>query len=384
MNSAIALASLLFLSTLGLALAAETAPAAPKRTVYGWFPKDMDPKINEDWSTKAIDWSALTHICFRAVTLKPDGKVEIGWGTTPERIKNLVAEAHKHGVKVTVLAWGTNAKGSSEYLAKHADEIVQGLLDFVKAHNLDGVNMDDETWSKENAETKGPNRELVTAFFKLLHDKFKAARADYHLSWASGPVISAEDKYGDAWPDYKAIADYIDAFTFMSYCMCPPTAGWTGSAQPVAGGGKVGNHARDYSTAIDDYLAATGGRKEKLMLGIGNARGGTEWDAKTAEPLSGFTGKPRALTPEQARTNAEKYGRKFDAKQQSPWYCYKNGDAFVQGWYEDDESLAAKLKLARDKDLQGVCFWVLDGVKEPPETFKLVHQNLFKAESAAK
>ncbi|MGD0090983.1 MAG: glycosyl hydrolase family 18 protein [Planctomycetota bacterium] len=354
--------------------AAENKASPPRPMVYGWFPAEM-----ANWDMKALDWPALTHLSVRCVVLQPDGTIQPGWGTTPERIKATVDEAHKHGVQVTILAWGTTKEGSSKYLAHHADKMAQTLLDFVKAHQLDGVNLDDETWSRDNTETKGPNRELVTNFFKVLNRKFKEARAGYHLSWASPPVISAKDKFGASWVDYQAVAEYLDAFTIMSYCLCPPSAGWTGSAQPVAGGGKAGEHARDYATCIQDYLDATGGKKEKLVLGISNNRGGTEWKCHSDQPLASIyplLGKWRSLSALEALANAEKHGRKFDPQQQAPWYCYQEGDHFVQGWYEDDESLGAKMKLAAAKGVAGICIWVLDGAKEPPENFKLIHTHL--------
>jgi len=352
---------------------APAVPAAPKRVVYGWFPTNLN-----DWSTAALDWSAITHLSFRSVLLKPDGAVEPGYGATPDRIKKLVDEAHGKGVKVTVLTWGTNPAGSSQYLAKHQEKVVDGLLAFVKTHNLDGVNIDDETWRSTNTTDNGPNRDRVTSFFKLLHDKFKAARPDYHLSWASPGVISPDDKFGDSWPDYKAVAEYLDAYTVMSYVMAPPGIGWTGSAQPLGGGGKVGGHPRDYRTLVQDYLAATGGKKEKLVLGIANDLGGSEWDCRTDKPLSPVIGKHRPLTAAEARANAEKHGRKFDPNQKAPWYCYPKGDAFVQGWYEDDESLAAKLEHFREQGVAGVCVWVLDGAKEPPETFKALRKHFLE------
>ena len=358
-----------------LSLAAAIRPAAGAqpgatgsgRTVYAWFPREFG-----NWDTRALDWSALTHVCFRSVELQPDGTLKEVVNRTD--VRKFVEDAHRHGVKVTVLVWGTNAAGSSTYLAHNAQRAVQSLLDYVKANNLDGINMDDETWREKNEVTGGPNRELVTAFFALLHKAFKAARPDYHITWASPPVINAQDKYAEAWPHYAAIADLVDGFAIMSYCMSPPTSGWTGSAQPVEGGGKVNGHVRDYVTCIQDYLAATGGRADKLLLGISNDLGGTEWTCRTNQPLSPIIGRPRPLTPEQARANAVTHGRRFDAVQKAPWYCFAEGDDFVQGWYEDEESLATKLHLARAVGLQGVCVWVLDGAHEPPATFELVHR----------
>lgn len=348
-----------------------TAGNRRRRTVYAWFPRDMN-----NWDTSAIDFSALTHICFRAVVLQPDGTIKPGWGTTPERVRALVKEAHEHGVKVTVLAWGTNAANSSKYLANCPEKTAKSLLEYVKANDLDGVNIDDETWRETNTETGRSNREPVTHFFRLLRKEFKAAGADYHISYASPPVVSSKDRYGAAWIDYAAVADEIDAFAIMSYCLNPPTIGWTGSAQPVAGGGKVTGHARDYATLVQDYLDATGGRKEKLLLGISNTRGGTEWTCRTERPLSPIVGKPKKLAPEEARANAEEYGRRFDPLQKAPWYRYKRGDRWVQGWYEDDESYGAKLDLVERYDLGGICIWVVDGSKEPPSTFRLIRERL--------
>src|SRR4051812_41478327 len=201
---------------------------APGRTVFAYFPRDVN-----NWETKAIDWSAITHICFRSVILQPDGTIRPSAQATHERVKTLTEEAHKHGVKVVALAWGTTAANSSKYLARYPEKTVLSLLDYVKANNLDGVNIDDETWKKENAENNEPNAEYITRFFKLLREHFKAACADYHLSWASPGVISAQDKFGEAWIDFAGVAEQIDAFTIMSYVMNPPAIGWSGGAQPV-------------------------------------------------------------------------------------------------------------------------------------------------------
>jgi len=346
----------------------QTAPPA-RRTVYAWFPRDFN---NRD--TAAIDWSSLTHICYRSVVIQPDGTLKEP--VAPAEVARLVAEAHDHGVKVTVLVWGTTPEGSSQYLAHHQERAVESLVDYAKANDLDGINMDDETWRETNSETQGPNRELITQFFRRLREAFDEVRPGHHITWAAPPVISAQDRWGEAWVDYRAVADSIDAFAIMSYCMNPPTIGWTTGAQPVRGGGKVTGHARDYATCIEDYLRATGGRHDKLLLGVANDRGGTEWTCRSDQALSPIIGKPRKVSTQEARANAEKHGRLFHPEQKIPWYRYREGDHWVQGWYEDEESLAAKLELADSYDLQGVCIWVLDGAAEPPSTFELIHRHL--------
>ncbi|MGO8689889.1 MAG: glycosyl hydrolase family 18 protein [Thermoguttaceae bacterium] len=365
------------------AAAQKTRPPAQKRIVYAWFPKEfarLDPS--------GIEWSAITHLSFRSIVLQPDGSIH---ETQPRgAVKKLVDEAHKHGVRVDVLVWGSLPKDawpgqigrhSSEYLANHQHRAVQSLLDYVKANDLDGIDMDDETWRERNSVTGESNRELVTQFFRGLTDAFRAARADYQVFWDAPAVINPQDKFAESWPDFKAISAMVDGLCIMSYTMNPPTIGWTGGRQPVGGGGKVTDHPRDYSTCIKDYLEATGGRKDKLVLGIGVDQGGFEWLTRWHEPLAPIVGEPRQLSAKQARANAEKYGRRFDSQQKEPWYRYQRDGGWVQGWYEDDEAFAAKLELAREQQIGGVCLWVLDGANDPRSVFDLTRKYL-KAQQA--
>lgn len=337
----------------------------PARTVYAWFPRDFD-----NWDTSALDWTAVTHLCFRSVVLQPDGTLREP--VPREKVRGLVEEAHSNGVKVTVLVWGTDAAGSSRYLARHRGRAVESLVDYVRQNGLDGVNIDDETWPEMNVETGRPTRDLATAFFAALRKGLDELGPGLHLTWASPPVISPEDRWGQDWPDYRAITELVDGFCIMSYCMAPPRIGWTTGAQPMAGGPVVTGHRRDFETCIRDYLRATGNRPEKLLLGIATARGGTEWTCRGPDVLSPIVGDPRPLSAQEARRQAAEHGRRFHPRQQEPWYRYRDGELWVQGWYENKESLQAKLDLAARHGLQGVCIWVLDGADEPPSTFDLL------------
>jgi spore germination protein YaaH len=103
-------------------------------------------------------------------------------------------------------------------------------------------------------------------------------------------------------------------------------------------------------------------------------QGGFEWLTKSDQPLVPIVAKPRQLSAQQARANAEQYGRRFDPQQKEPWYRYQRGGGWVQGWYEDDEAFAAKLELAREQQIGGVCLWVLDGANDPRSVFDLTRK----------
>jgi spore germination protein YaaH len=333
--------------------------------VYAWFPARFG-----SWETRGIAWECLTHLCFRSVELKADGTLATPAGDPP---RAFVETAHRHGVKVTVLVWVNRAEESDGYLANFPREAARNLLDYVRRNNLDGVNIDDERMREFNTVAGTPNRELVTRFFRILRETFREARSDYHLSFAAPPVISEQDRFGASWLDMKGIAASVDAIIPMGYTMNPPSIGWTTNPEPLGGGGKGANTTtRDLRTMVADYLQAMGGQKEKLLPGISLDFGGYEWRCRTEERLSPILGRGIRKSLAECEEQARRHGRRWDAAQQSPWYAYRDGDAFVQGWYNDQQAWQAKLDWIKAQGLGGVGLWVLDGVNDPPERWQLL------------
>jgi spore germination protein YaaH len=110
-----------------------------------------------------------------------------------------------------------------------------------------------------------------------------------------------------------------------------------------------------------------GGQKRKLLVGISLDFGGYEWRCRTDTRLSPILGTGVWRSLEACEEQVRRYGRRWDESQQSPWYCYKDGDVFVQGWYNDLASWRAKLEWIKAKDLGGIGVWILDGANDPPE-----------------
>lgn len=349
---------------LGLAASAlmgAGAPAPRPQTVYAWFPAQFG-----SWRTDGVQWDCLTHLCFRSVELTAEGTLVTPAGNPP---KEFVDAAHRHGVKVTVLVWGTGAGKSDSYLARYPERAAQSLLAYVRANNLDGVNLDDETYREINSVTQTSNRDLLTRFFRTLRRTLRG----YHLSFAAPPVISPADRFACSWMDWPAIAHEVDAVIPMGYCLNPPGAGWTTHPEPIAGGGKAPwTTTRDLQTMVRDYIRAMGGHREKLLVGMSLAFGGYEWRCRTDSPLSPTLGPGRPITAAEAAQMANRYGRRWDARQQSPWYCHQDGDAFVQGWYSDEPAWQARLRWVWEQGLGGIGVWVLDGVNDPPERWQLL------------
>ncbi len=367
------------LASAGCAGQAASAPAAlnARPVVYAWFPRNLD-----DWDTSSIDWSAITHISYRNIVVTADGA--LSWTTSPDKVKALVTEAHRHGVRVTVLVWSDSSRISSAYLAECPGKMAQSLVDYVKANDLDGVCIDDESCRPTNRVTNRPNRELVTNFFALLRQKLKAARADYELAFAC--PCTPKGEY--AWYDWPGIAEQVDHLAIMSYCVTPLHLRQTAGFQPIAGGIVAAERpgrpswTRDYTHVVQDFVEAVGPKnRNKLLLGIDIQRIGAEWRCASDRPHAEALAGARKIQLEEATAKAAKYGRRFDPLQQTAWYCYRDGKDYVQGWYDDDQTLAMKFKFARQANLGGVCLWVLRP-PEPPSTFQIIHKELLKSTRA--
>jgi spore germination protein YaaH len=347
LKSAVAPLGLPLSRSLGADVVPGDAPVLA-RTVFGWFPARFG-----NWDTSGIQWDAVTHLSFRSVVIAADGSLLLPAGHPPPAF---VEEAHRHGVKLCVLVWVNSQTDSSSYLANSSRRAAESLLAYVGENRLDGVCWDDEHWKEENAP-------LVAQFLQTLGQTFKDANSEYHVSVAAPPVISPRDRYAVHWLDWQAIADSVDAIIPMLYTANPPSIGWSTNAQPLAGGGHTDEVvARDTVTLMADYCEVLGGRTDKLLVGIPSFPSpGYEFRCATAERLSPIIGRGSRKAFEELEAQARTYGRRWDSKQQSAWYVYQDGEQYVQGWYDDEHSWAARLDYVNQEQFGGVGIWVLDG-----------------------
>jgi hypothetical protein len=345
---------------------AQQAEPVVRKTVYAWYPARFGT-----WNTSSIAWDAITHICFRSVVLRGDGTISRPAGNPP---REFIDEARSHGVKVCVLAWGNSRNDSDSYLASNADKSANALLEYVRENDLDGINFDDETIRETNSVTGEPNRPLLNSFFERLYGVFKTARWDYHVSYASPPVISEADRFAEKWLDWPAIARNVDAIIAMMYTANPPSIGWATSPEPLAGGrGADRVVARDVTTLMNEYYTQLGDARGKLLLGI-NAFPwqGYEFRCRSADRLANTMERGQTRPYDYLEAQAALYGKRWDSKQQAAWYVYQQGEEFVQGWYDDDHSWAAKLDYVSQEQLSGVGIWVVDGMNDAPAMWEML------------
>lgn len=98
-----------------------------------------------EWDTvvQEIQFDKLTHINYAFLLPKPDGSFEDL--EHPDKLKDLVTEAHKHGVKVLVSIGGWGYDEQFETLAadpSYRAVFVQEATRFAALYNLDGIDID--------------------------------------------------------------------------------------------------------------------------------------------------------------------------------------------------------------------------------------------------
>lgn len=321
--------------------------AAGKR-VLGWHPY---------WATASdlanYHFSNLTHLAFFSYEVNPaNGNVSDmhGWNTTP-----MVSWAHSNGVKAVLTVTLFGAANNQQFLSNPAatTNLIRNLL--VAMTNRtggagDGVCIDFETigsWSGSGA--------AMTTFMTNLIRKFHDANPNYEVSialpavdWSANFNVAA---YNTAGMDYAIIMGYD--YYYSGSSTPGPVAPLFSSAQWIGANSWCSDN---YS--ITNYLGK-GFPASKLMLGVPYY--GRRWAAASTNLGAASLGSSysAALTYGAAKSEANKYGRRWNDNASVPYYVYTSNSTAYQCFYDDQTSLGMKYDLANTKGLGGIGIWNL-------------------------
>ena len=321
--------------------------AANKR-VLGWHPY---------WASAndlaGYQFSNLTHLAYFSYEVNPaNGNAADmhGWNNTP-----MVDTAHGHGVKslLTVTLFGS--ANNQQFLSNPAatTNLIRNLL--VAMTNRtggagDGVCIDFETigsWTGSGA--------AMTTFMTNLIKKFHDANPNYEVSialpavdWSANFNVAA---YNAAGMDYAIIMGYD--YYYSGSSTPGPVAPLFSSAQWIGANSWCSDN---YS--ITNYLGK-GFPADKLMLGVPYY--GRRWAAASTNLGAASLGSSysAALTFGAAKSEAAKYGRRWNDSASVPYFLYTSNSTAYQCFYDDAISLGMKYDLANTKGLGGVGIWNL-------------------------
>lgn len=334
-------------------------PTLAQTEVFGFLPYWELPRAS------SIDLDTLTTLAYFGVEAGRDGRLlregvdgepTRGWaGWTSDEFAAVRDRAQAAGVRVVLtverFAWTTAGKRATKRLLSDADAratLAVEIAEAVTAAGADGVNLDFEPLPKK---VRGAYVRLVRKVRRALD----AVDPSLQLTFDLTPDVTT-------FPLRKLVADgAADAAVLMGYEYRTPGSRTAGSVAPLRDGdgldvrGSVGRALREAPAS-------------KVILAM--PWYGRAWSTRTDEPGSRTRGGDRFIDPSTAFyrvsvPRAATAGREWDAKQGSAWSVYRSRacdtcpESWRQLWYDDVDSVLAKLGLVRRRDLRGVGIWAL-------------------------
>ncbi len=359
------------------ATAAEPVPASlAEREVFGFLP------YWELARAPSIDMSTLTTLAWFGVEAGRDGRLiredadgapTPGWaGWTSAELAAIREQARASGVRVVLtverFSWTAAGKRATKRLLSDPEarrtltgEIVEALAEA----DADGVNLDVEPLP----------RTVRAEFVRLVREVRRALDAvdpTLQLTFDLTPDVTS-------FPLRRLIADgAADAAVLMGYEYRTPGSRVAGSVAPL----RVAD-GLDVRGSVD--LALEKAPPERVILAM--PWYGRAWSTRTDERDSRTRRSERYLDPSTAfyRVSAPRAaaaGRRWDQRQGSAWSVYRSRAcetcpiSWRQLWYDDVDSVLAKVGLARRKGLRGVGIWALGYDGAQPELWSALRYGL--------
>lgn len=322
----------------------------PIMVIAGFYTLEEGPQLPGSFRSFANNTSQLSEVPIFTFRFNRDDPTVIEkFGDFTDRdIENLVAIGHRSNVMMMPVVHnllykqGGQAAGKEVVKALVATQqvraaAIQSIIRLIERYNFDGVNIDIEDVYLEDSSR-------LSAFYTELGIAMKSK--GYFLS-ASVPSRVGDqpfNPFSDPF-DYRAIGAAVDQFIVMLY----NEHGWPGSGPgPVVSSG--------WMDRVLSYTVTTV-PKENILAAIS---------------VFGFdfnltTGQNTYVSHSAAVELAKKYNAEiiFDQPTLTPMFRYTDEQGGKhEVWFENAQSIVAKIKLGWEKGIAGVALWRL-GMEDP-------------------
>lgn len=298
----------------------------PSVWVYGYLPYWTD-------NLDTVPWDSLTHVAFFNVGVDSSGKLTDThrWtGIAPK----LVKRAEKYAVKVhlTLTCFDASVMESVLLSPQKRAKVIQALSTLVNSAGAHGVSVDFE----------GVPRSVKAGLVSFVEE---LAQAVEEVTVAT-PAVDWNGSF-----DYDELSAAADALFIMGYGY-HWKGGDPGPISPLYGGGIWSKYSLQWS--VEDHLE-WGATRESVVLGL--PLYGRRWPSASKAVPGVATANGAAVVYAEAVPLAEQLGRNYDVQTETPYAFPSNTE---QLWYDDIESLRAKIAYAVDEGLLGIGFWALN------------------------
>jgi spore germination protein YaaH len=327
-------------------------PNGMRKEVFGFLPYWLLDAGSLQW----MQYQLVTTIGYFGVAANSNGTLTTsgsGWsGWNSSAMTNVINAAHAKGVRVvltvTMMSYdGGAAQSALLGSATARSALVAAIVSTVRNRAADGVNLDFEPVSTTL-------RDQYTSFVRQLKAGLVAGGVGSYLTvctmagaatWATGYDLAGLTASGAA-----------DGVFVMGY-----DYSWSGSARAGGVAPMDSPYILDVRESVDDYLSVIPG--SKIIWGVPYY--GRSWlttsNALNAPTVAGGSGSSKAYGYTSARNLGATYGRRWDDVGKVPWFTYYDSakSSWVEGYYDDATSLAAKYDMVNQKNLAGTGMWTL-------------------------
>jgi hypothetical protein len=298
---------------------------------------------------QGLPWNRIDRVVlFDAPIQRDGGLLDREW---TKRAPGLAAHATAAGVPMdvalTLVEDGEFDRVFGESRARR--RLLSSALRWIDQPFVAGLHLDVEGFSAARPAAIGGFREWLHQLDERRRQAGKGLSAFFPASDKFTPYDSANASRIDYW-----VAQVYDAH-------------WAESKAT----GPLVTRLRDNPVAVQRALArlqALGVARSSVLLSV--PLYGWEWPSDSERPAAATHGRaklltfaetPESLMPEDrlaATLLAQRHGLRRDAED-TPYYAYRSGAHWVQGWYEDVTSLTRKLGPERRQGYAGLAFFAL-------------------------
>jgi spore germination protein YaaH len=317
----------------------------PVQPIIGFYTLAEGPGLPGSYSSFVNNVSLISELCLFMFQISRNNPTQIDkfFQFTDQDIQVLVAISHRNNIKILPVVHNLLYRPGGTALAKdlvrqlvssaqNRRAFAQSLIQLIQRYNFDGVNIDiEDAYTEDKANLAQLYVDIAEAFRPY----------GYFLSASVPSRVSDEpfNPFSDPF-DYGIIGGAVDEFIVMLY----NEYGWPGSppGPPVS------------IPWMQRVLTYTKTKMPWYKIAAAVSVFGFDFNLTTNR--SSYASFDRAMQL------ANQYGStiQFDMRQQTPWFAYTDSQGNQhQVWFENADSLRAKITTAWNMGINGVALWRL-------------------------